>query len=110
MACAHMQRTTKLRIAQLLVTFVPTVAFAADKIQNINWGLCPVEAEGEQRPSSEGLEPGFSALAGDEATLVEGGTSTFSGNVELVRDDHALRTARLSYDEPNEIVDAQGHT
>lgn len=89
---------------------LPAAGFAAEEPRQDDWGLCPVETGLEIRPSAAGLDPGFAALEGDEATLIEHGVSTFAGNVELVRDDNALRTDRLTYDEPNDIVDALGNT
>ena len=83
---------------------------AGPRGRSLNWGLCPAESGIEQRPSTEGLEPGFSAVEGDEATLVEDGLSNFSGNVELVRDTDALRADKLTYDEPNRTAEAFGNT
>ncbi|MGQ0658734.1 MAG: LPS-assembly protein LptD [Chromatiales bacterium] len=101
---------TTIRIALALLTTLSPPAYGRGERVDINWGLCPVEPEGAAKPSSVDLDPGFASLEGDEATLIQNGTSVFSGNVELVRDDHTLRTDRLTYDEPNAVVDARGHT
>lgn len=101
---------TTIQIALALLVTLPPAAFPREGRVDINWGLCPAEPAGESRPSSAGLDPGFSALEGDEASLIQDGVSVFTGNVELARDDHALRTDRLTYDAPNDIVDARGNT
>jgi LPS-assembly protein len=89
---------------------LPTPTMAAGRGKTpLNWGLCPTESGIEARPSSEGLEPGFGAVEGDQATLVKNGVSTFSGNAELVRDNNAVRADKLTYDKPGQIVDALGH-
>lgn len=94
----------------LLAACLPVAAVAAGRSKPINWGLCPVEPGIETKPTADDLDTGFGAVEGDEASLVENGLSTFSGNVELIRDGNALRTDKLTYDEPGEVVEAMGHT
>jgi LPS-assembly protein len=103
-----MRKTTTWMV--LLACCLPLAVSAAGKGRQLNWGLCPIEPGIETKPTAEDLDTGFGAVEGDEASLVENGVSTFTGNVELIRDGNALRTDKLTYDEPGEIVDAMGHT
>lgn len=73
------------------------------------WRFCPADVLPADRPSTEGIEPGFTLLTADEAEMVKDGTSVFTGDAELVRDDNAVRADRLTYDEPNDLAEAFGH-
>jgi len=107
---ARVKSISTLWILALAASIGVTPAAARQKAKRDPWLLCPAADLPAGRPSAEGLDPGFVSLTSDEAQMVEDGPSIFTGNVELVRDDNALRTDRLTWDEPREIAEALGHT
>ncbi|MCC6201574.1 MAG: LPS assembly protein LptD [Gammaproteobacteria bacterium] len=56
-------------------------------------------------PKQSNLIPGTVEVSADAAALVRDGVSRLSGNVELVRDDTALRAKQAEYDDIDQVID-----
>ena len=103
--------TTKIAATALLGVLLTQPGFADDTLhRKPRWDLCPDEVLAPPRPTDAELPPGFTSLDADRAHMVKNGRSIFTGNVELLRDDQAVETDRLEYDDPSDTVDATGHT
>ena len=88
-------------------------AHAAD--ESDDWGLCPVEDavpafDDAPAPTGTSSERGSlpTDIAGDALDAVEADSTTFHGNVHLVRGDQFLGTDKLTYDSQAATYQAEG--
>jgi LPS-assembly protein len=94
----------------LFVAFASLTVARAEISASEYWGLCPVEPLMPPQPTlaGSGVERGSIQLTSDDAELRKEGVSVFSGNVELVRDDQALQSDKLTYDEQQGLITFEG--
>ncbi len=72
--------------------------------------LCPTSLNIPERPSVDAeLEAGDTHIVADEADLVEGGTSTLTGNAEVSRDSQQVTADFIEYNQPGETADLNGN-
>jgi LPS-assembly protein len=76
-----------------------------------DWAQCGGVLQLPPRPvfvkSSD--DPEAIEVSGDEADMREGGVSVLIGNVELQRGTRQLKSDRLTYNEPEELIDVEGN-
>ncbi|HTT08964.1 MAG TPA: LPS assembly protein LptD [Gammaproteobacteria bacterium] len=94
----------------ILLAIAPAVN-ARDKHKRVvpQWDLCPYEAEPEGRPENPDLESGFLSLDADEGKFIKHGTSTLTGDVQMIRDDGAARADRAIYNDDKQTLDLYNH-
>lgn len=83
----------------------------AEEVEPQPWPLCPVEPTLglAPTPSRPDFAPGTTEVFADTLEHPHGGeVSTLLGNVELTRDDQALRADRLRYSETGQWIEADG--
>ncbi len=74
-----------------------------------HWDFCPLDPEPEGRPENPDLAPGYLSLEADEGKLIKHGTSTLTGDVQMIRDDEAALADRAIYDDDKQTLDLHDH-
>lgn len=73
------------------------------------WQQCAPTSDKDFLPMIEIANPGMVDVQADEAQLVEGGTSIFTGNVIVSRDDQELTADRATYNRLTGNITASGN-
>ena len=94
------------------VSHFARAAALEDPISNYQWRLCPATRLIPIRPgyTEDSTDRSSTEIRADSTRLVKDGLSQFSGDVEVVQGDRALRADLVTYDNENEILDAEGRT
>ncbi len=99
------QGKPRLRLLNLaFLVGLPFGSLAAD------WQYCPTPLDIPARPILDvELESEDIHVESDEAELVEGGTSTLTGNVELTKGQQQIRANQLQYNDVDDTAGLQGN-
>jgi LPS-assembly protein len=103
----------KITITTLLLSLpIGLVAAApAQEDRPAEWRLCPSDRDLPPIPryTDDDIVPGSTEIRADSTRIVEDGITYFSGNVELVRDEQALRGDVVTYDNVKQLVNIEGN-
>ena len=85
-------------------------AALGDQSSNYQWRLCPAGRLIPIRPgyTDRSTDAGSTEIRADSTRLVKEGLSQFTGDVEVVQGNRALRADSITYD--NEVITAEGRT
>jgi LPS-assembly protein len=100
-----------LLIAVSLVTAHPALALSDEVDPAVLYKLCGASPRIPKAPSDPGQTyvPGTTVIWADHARAIEGGLSNLQGNVEVLRDENALRADAITYDKPRDLVNVKGN-
>lgn len=95
----------------ILLAIAPAVHARDSKHKRVvlHWDFCPLDPEPEGRPENPELAPGYLSLEADEGALIKHGTSTLTGDVQMIRDDEAARADRAIYNDDMQTLDLHDH-
>ena len=81
-----------------------------ERAGNFQWRLCPAERFIPIRPgyTEDSADPESTEIRADTTRLVKKGLSQFSGDVEVVQGDRALRAEVITYDNDTGVFQAEG--
>ena len=81
-----------------------------ERAGNFQWRLCPAERFIPIRPgyTEDSVDPESTEIRADTTRLVKKGLSQFSGDVEVVQGDRALRAEVITYDNDTGVFQAEG--
>ncbi len=86
---------------------------SAARAADDDWSQCGAGFQVPERPVSEVTGPGDGPetfyVSADEGDFVEGGVSTFTGNVEVEQGTRLLLTDELVHTQPDGTIDARGN-
>ena len=109
-------RRNEMRPATRLLLFAcaaPTVFAGAAAGAEYDWSQCGPGFQVPERPVLEaadsGADPDAIHLSADEAELVEGGVSRFTGNVTVKQDTRQIRSDEVVYHQSEEVIEAKGN-
>lgn len=101
--------TTTTLLAAVCASLVAFQSSAVGAEDDDRWALCPADTSVPTRPvPTEPLAAGATEVRADEGQYVEGESSTFTGNVEVLREELALRAERLRVDPAADLIEFQG--
>lgn len=101
--------TTTTLLAAVCASLVAFQSCAVGAEDDDRWALCPTDTWVPTRPvPAEPLAPGATEVRADEGQYIEGESSTFTGNVEVLREELALRAERLRVDPAADVIEFEG--
>lgn len=92
----------------IVISTVTLTCFSSLVCAEVSWPLCDISSDADFLPYAESNEETAVDVKADDAQLVDGGISVFTGNVVVNRDGQELKASRATYDQKTGDVTAQG--
>jgi LPS-assembly protein len=105
-------RALALTVAVLTALCGPAHARIGERGHDYKWRLCPPQRLIPDLPSytDETTDPDNIEIRADTSRLVKDGVSQFTGDVEIVKGEQAIRADVITYDESSGKFNAEGRT